>query len=132
MQIDIDRLNEAELIALNLKIVSRLRLLWQIDAHNSMLGLKIRREGVSKTRGAAADYRRDHSLQQKNGQHRHVGRTAMERCALAAAKSKDTQLIEGRWTQEQRRRCCTQGRAQLVSLAGRTEFTPSCAVPRSA
>ena len=62
MQIDIDRLNEAELIALNLKIVSRLRLLWQIDAHNSMLGFKIgekvsvKREGRPPITGIITRY----------------------------------------------------------------------------
>jgi hypothetical protein len=51
MQIDIDRLNEAELIALNLRIVARLRLLWQIDAHNSMLGFKIGEKVIVKREG---------------------------------------------------------------------------------
>lgn len=62
MQIDIERLNEAELIALNLRIVSRLRLLWQIDAHNSMLGFKIgervsvKREGRPPISGVITRY----------------------------------------------------------------------------
>jgi hypothetical protein len=62
MQIDIDRLNETELIALNLRIVARLRLLWQIDAHNSMSGFKIgekvavRREGRPPITGVVTRY----------------------------------------------------------------------------
>jgi hypothetical protein len=51
MEIDIDRLNEAELIDLNLRIVSRLRLLWQIDAHNSMLGFQIGEKVTVKREG---------------------------------------------------------------------------------
>lgn len=41
MDIDIDRLSEAELIALNHKIVERLRLLRQMRAHEKMLNFKI-------------------------------------------------------------------------------------------
>jgi hypothetical protein len=59
---DIERLTEAELIALNLRIVSRLRLLWQIDAHNSMLGFSIgervtlKREGRPPISGVITRY----------------------------------------------------------------------------
>ena len=41
MAIDIDRLNEAELIALNHRIVERLRFLSQMRAHAEMLELAI-------------------------------------------------------------------------------------------
>jgi hypothetical protein len=57
MEIDIDRLNESELIDLNLRIVARLRLLWQIEAHNTMAAFKIgdkvtlRREGRAPLTG---------------------------------------------------------------------------------
>jgi hypothetical protein len=39
--INIDGLREAELIALNLRVVARLRLLWQSDARNAMRQFKI-------------------------------------------------------------------------------------------
>ncbi len=41
MDIDIDGLSEAELIALNHKIVERLKLLRQTEAHEKMLDFKI-------------------------------------------------------------------------------------------
>ncbi|MDE2580230.1 MAG: hypothetical protein KGL52_01210 [Rhodospirillales bacterium] len=41
MDFDIDRLTEAELIALNHRIVARLRLLGQVRAHAAMLDFRI-------------------------------------------------------------------------------------------
>lgn len=41
MKIDIDRLTEAELIDLNRRIVERLRLLQQVQAHVQMLEFKV-------------------------------------------------------------------------------------------
>lgn len=41
MKIDLDRLTEAELVDLNRRIVERLRLLRQIDAHRQMLEFRV-------------------------------------------------------------------------------------------
>jgi hypothetical protein len=41
MEVDIDRLTEAELIALNIRIVERLRFLHQMRAHARMLEFRI-------------------------------------------------------------------------------------------
>jgi hypothetical protein len=63
MAIDIDALTEAELIDLNHRIVARLRFLGQLDAHATMLDLRIGERVTFQPDGrTAAGCQHDHSL----------------------------------------------------------------------
>jgi hypothetical protein len=52
--LDIDRLNEAELIALNLRVVARLRLMWQTAALRAMQHFRIGEKVVVPRHGQSA------------------------------------------------------------------------------
>ena len=86
MKIDIDQLSEAELIALNHRIVERLRFLSQMRAHSQMLDFKIGErvtfhpDGHPQIFGIVTRYnRKTVTVITDSGQHWNVGPSLLHR-----------------------------------------------------
>lgn len=86
MSIDLDGMSEAELLALNHRIVARLRLLQQVRTHQSMLGFTLgervwfQPEGEVRRHGVVTRYnKKTISVVTEAGEHWKVSPTALHK-----------------------------------------------------
>jgi hypothetical protein len=100
MKIDIDRLNEAELIDLNNRIVERLRFLRQMRAHAEMLSFRIgervtfQPEGRPPVTGMLTRYnRKSVTVITDDGQHWTVSPGLLRRAASGSSGESDSNVI---------------------------------------
>lgn len=101
MSIDIDKLNEAELIDLNNRIVARLNFLQQVRAHTAMLEFSIgervsfQPDGQPELHGVIAKYnRKSVTVITENGQSWNVAPAFLRKAGvLESGKSDDGKVI---------------------------------------
>ena len=103
MQIDIDKLTEAELVDLNHRIVQRLRMLSQMHAHVEMLEYKIgdrvafRPAGRGEVVGMLTRYnRKTVTVITDDGQRWNVSPTLIRKVGQTAPKAAEQNLLQFR------------------------------------
>lgn len=94
MKIDIDKLNEAELIDLNNRVVARLKFLSEMRAHAHMLDFSIGEKVSFQPEGHPPAEWHHRQIQPQVSHGHHGERAAMASCANVPAKGRTTRSLE--------------------------------------